>query len=214
MTGKNLIYLAAGALCVLVTQCTSQTREAAGSNAIGKDVTGQGATGTPVSVKNKGAEACTWRDALKAELPLMGHRNWIVITDMAYPLQTKPGIQTLYAEDSYMDILTHVYREVKNAPHIKPVIYQDKELSFLSDNEAQGIDILKKEMEQLLGNQVVSVPHEELIARLDEVSQMFKVIIIKSNLTIPYTSTFFELDCAYWEASKQQALDERMKLNK
>jgi D-ribose pyranose/furanose isomerase RbsD len=185
MKKKYLNYLAAGALCVPLTYCTPS------------QVTGE----------------CSWQDELNDELPLLGHRNWIVITDMAYPLQTQSGIKTLFADEPYADILAHVYNELEKAPHVKPVIYQDKELSYLSDKDASGVDALKKDMENLLGNRVNFVPHEELIARLDEVSRMFKVIIIKSNLTIPYISTFFELDCAYWGSSSQQALDERMKTN-
>ena len=30
-----------------------------------------------------------WQTVLQEKLPLLGHRNWIVITDMAYPLQAK-----------------------------------------------------------------------------------------------------------------------------
>lgn len=28
-----------------------------------------------------------WKESLQEKLPLLGHRNWIVVTDMAYPLQ-------------------------------------------------------------------------------------------------------------------------------
>ena len=185
MKKKYLNYLAAGALCVPLTYCTPQQT----------------------------TEEYSWKDELNEELPLLGHRNWVVITDMAYPLQTQSGIKTLFADEPYADILTYVYNTLEKAPHVRPVIYQDKELSFLSDEDAAGIDALKKDMNELLGSQVHPVPHEELIARLDEVSKMFHVIIIKSNLTIPYTSTFFELDCAYWGSSSQQALDERMRDN-
>lgn len=157
------------------------------------------------------SEPRNWKEELKSNLPFLGHRNWIVITDMAYPLQTQSGIKTFFADEAYADILTFVYKEIQNAPHVKPVIYQDKELSLLTDQDAAGIDALKKEMNLLLGNQVISLPHEELIKRLDEVSQMFSVIIIKSNLTIPYTSTFFELDCNYWDGERQKKLDEKMK---
>lgn len=151
-----------------------------------------------------------WKEDLISQIPFLGHRNWIVITDMAYPLQTKPGIKTFFADESYIDILTFVYNEIEKAPHIKPIIYQDKELSVLTDRDAKGIDKLKKETNKLLGKKVISLPHEELIKRLDEVSQMFSVIIIKSNLTIPYTSTFFELDCNYWDEKRQKSLNERM----
>lgn len=151
-----------------------------------------------------------WKEELKEEIPLLGHRNWIVITDMAYPLQTQPGIETIYTNESYMDILNFVYDEISKAPHIKPIIYQDKELSYLTNQEAQGIDELKTKMSELLGSQVQSIPHVELIARLDSVAKLFNVIILKSNLTIPYTSTFFELDCNYWDDDRQKALQQKM----
>jgi hypothetical protein len=66
-------------------------------------------------------------------------------------------------------------------------------------------------MTALFGDRVKPVPHETLIARLDEVSRMFHVVILKTTLTIPYTSTFFELDCKYWDQEKERRLQERSK---
>lgn len=45
-------------------------------------------------------DSAGWQTVLQEKLPLLGHRNWIVITDMAYPLQTKEGITTLYTSES------------------------------------------------------------------------------------------------------------------
>jgi hypothetical protein len=129
---------------------------------------------------------------------------------MAYPLQTAPGIKTIYTDESYIDILDFVYKEIDKAPHIKAAIYQDKELSYIDEKDATGIDALRGQMKTLLGDRFIPVPHDELIARLDEVSRMFNVIILKSNLTIPYTTTFFELDCNYWESDKEAALRKKL----
>jgi hypothetical protein len=145
-----------------------------------------------------GPEAASWKDELKAEIPLLGHRNWIVVTDMAYPLQTQPGIKTVYTNEAYMDILDFVYREIEKAPHIKAAVYQDKELLYLDEKDVSGIDALRGQMKLLFGDRRTFIPHEELIGRLDEVSRKFNVVILKSNLTLPYTSTFFELECKYW----------------
>ncbi len=160
------------------------------------------------------SQSLSWKEEVKRSLPLLGHRNWIVITDMAYPLQTKPGIKTIYTGEDYMNILTFVSEEINKASHIKPIIYQDQELGFLTNSDAKGIEDLKKKMKKLLGDQVEAIPHEELIGRLDEVSQMFEVIILKSTLTIPYTSTFIEFDCNYWDATRQNKLDAKMKSGK
>ncbi|KAA6300244.1 MAG: hypothetical protein EZS26_003613 [Candidatus Ordinivivax streblomastigis] len=150
-----------------------------------------------------------WKEELKSVMPLLGHRNWIVVTDMAYPLQTQPGIKTLYTNESYIDVLAFAFNEIEKEPHIKPLIYQDKELSYLEDKDAEGVGELRRQMQTLLGNRVTPVSHETLITRLDEVSRMFHVVILKTNLTIPYTSTFFELDCNYWNSTKEEALQKQ-----
>jgi hypothetical protein len=152
----------------------------------------------------------SWKDELKAEIPLLGHRNWIVVTDMAYPLQTQPGIKTVYTQESYGDILDFVCREIEKAPHIKAAVYQDRELLYLDETDAPGIDALREQMQTLLGDRRTFVPHETLIDRLDEVSRKFTVTILKSNLTVPYTSTFFELDCNYWDGTKEKNLQQSL----
>ncbi|MFC2767059.1 MAG: hypothetical protein ACFN27_06920, partial [Prevotella sp.] len=49
-----------------------------------------------------------WEELLEAQLPLLGHRNWIVVTDMAYPLQSAPGIETIYADEDFDKVLKKV----------------------------------------------------------------------------------------------------------
>jgi hypothetical protein len=41
------------------------------------------------------APPAAWQTKLQQELPLLGHRNWIVVVDSAYPWQTSPGIETV-----------------------------------------------------------------------------------------------------------------------
>jgi len=48
--------------------------------------------------------------------------------------------------------------------------------------------------------------HEDIIRELDNSAKVFDVLIIKTNLTIPYTSVFFQLDCGYWNADAEQNL--------
>jgi hypothetical protein len=41
---------------------------------------------------------------------------------------------------------------------------------------------------------------------LDEAGKTFNVLILKTNLTLPYTSVFLELDCGYWSEEAEQRL--------
>jgi hypothetical protein len=58
----------------------------------------------------------------------------------------------------------------------------------------------------LKGANVRYLPHEEIIHKLDESAKLFRVLLIKTDMTLPYTSVFFELDCGYWSAEAEQRL--------
>ncbi len=145
-----------------------------------------------------------WKTTLEEKLPLLGHRNWIVVTDMAYPLQSHDDITTLYAQEDYATVVEQVSKMISEAPHVFAHVYLDKEQEKLSEELVQGWNAYQEQLGRALNlKEVQYIPHEELIRRLDEVSDLFEVVIIKTSLTIPYTTTFFELDCQYWDAERE-----------
>jgi len=148
-----------------------------------------------------------WETVLEEKLPLLGHRNWIVVTDMAYPLQSHDGITTLYTKEEFGQVVKQVSDMIKNAPHVFAHTYLDKEQEKLSEELARGWETYREQLGKALDlNEVKYLPHEELIHKLDEVSSLFEVVIIKTPLTLPYTSVFFELDCKYWDAEREALL--------
>lgn len=156
------------------------------------------------------AAACSragWQEDLAGQLPLLGHRNWIVIADSAYPLQTAPGIQTVYAGGNQLDAVQQVLSMISGCRHVKPAIYLDEELPYVAEKNAAGIGDYRDGLNKLLsGNKVLSLPHEEIIAKLDEAGKTFKILIIKTDMTLPYTSVFIRLDCGYWNSAAETEL--------
>ena len=53
--------------------------------------------------------------------------------------------------------------------------------------------------------------HEEIIARLDQAGATFRILILKTRMTLPYTSVFFQLECGYWTAEAEQKLREAIR---
>ena len=41
---------------------------------------------------------------------------------------------------------------------------------------------------------------------LDEAGKSFHVLLLKSKLTLPYTTVFLQLDCGYWSNEAEQNL--------
>ena len=149
----------------------------------------------------------SWKGILKNRLPLLGHRNWIVVADAAYPWQTAPGVETLSTEGNQIDVLRTILNAVEVAPHVRPIIYTDAELPFLREEDAPGIGAYRDELRTILGGRPVeSLPHEEIIKLLDEAGRTFHVLLLKTTLTLPYTSVFLQLDCGYWNAGAEQRL--------
>ncbi len=147
-----------------------------------------------------------WESQLAGLLPLFGHRNWIVVADSAYPLQSKPGITTLVADAGQFETVRKVRDAVAACKHVRANVYTDVELGFVEEADAPGIVNYWHQLEALLGVSAKQLPHEQIIAKLDQSAEVFRILIIKTDMTIPYTSVFFELDCGYWSAEAEQRL--------
>ena len=157
----------------------------------------------------------TWQDKLTEELPVMGHRNWVVVADSAYPAQSRVGIEMIATGEEQLETVKAVLKAVDDTHHVRPIIYLDRELQSVSEADAPGIGAYRRELEMLLQERVVnSIPHEELIAKLDEAAKTFRVLILKTNLTLPYTSVFLELDCDYWSSEAEKRLRDKMSQTK
>jgi hypothetical protein len=153
-----------------------------------------------------------WQHKLRQDLPLLGHRNWIVVADSAYPLQIAPGIETIYVEADLLEVVKGVLAELAKSKHVKPTIYTDAEMAHVAAAQAPGITAYRDGLAKILTHQRVQVlPHEEIIGKLDEAGKTFKVLLIKTPLTIPYTSVFFQLECGYWNEESEKQLRNAMR---
>lgn len=153
-----------------------------------------------------------WEEILKDRLQLYGHRNWVVIADSAYPAQSRQGIETIVANDEQTTVLARTFELLRQYKHVKPTIYTDEELSFVPEGDAPGITSYRRQLGFLFtDNRACALPHEEIISKLDQVAELFRVLLVKTNMRIPYTSVFFELECGYWNAQAEDRLRAAMR---
>lgn len=165
---------------------------------------------TPRSLYGQQPEE-SWKVAVEKKLNLMGHRNWILVVDKAFPEQSSPGMTYIYVDQDLIPTLKEVLSMVAASGHVSPVVYRDLELNYLSDREVPGIESFRAEIDSLFsGTPVQSMLHEEVFSLLDESSSLFTTLVIKTSCTLPYTSVFLQLDCAYWGPEDEKALRERM----
>jgi len=152
-----------------------------------------------------------WKRELKALLPLFGHRNWIVVADSAYPAQSRPGIDTIVSGAGQIEVARSVLDAIRASKHVRANIYLDLELQFVAESDAPGVSRFRTQLAALLkSTKTNTLPHEQMIAKLDRTAQVHRVLIIKTELTVPYTSIFFELDCRYWTPEAELRLRRAM----
>ena len=158
------------------------------------------------------ASAQSWQPHVKDELALMGHRNWILIVDSAYPEQVGAGIETVETSADQLVVVRQVLTMIKGSIHVRPVIFMDAELPFVPETKAPGISAYRTEIASVLHDyEVQSRLHQSLIDEVAKDGAQYHVVILKSQLAVPYSSVFIHLDCKYWSAEDERDLRTAMR---
>jgi hypothetical protein len=144
-------------------------------------------------------------------MPLLGHRNWIMIVDSAYPLQSSAGVETIETNTDQMEVIRKVLGVIDSSIQVRPIVYMDAELPFVPEKDAPGVTKYREEIKAALaGRAITSLPHEQIIAKVDEVGKTFHILILKTTMTVPYTSVFLQLNCKYWSDDAEAQLRKAM----
>ena len=153
-----------------------------------------------------------WKSQIRDKLMAYGHRNWIVVADAAYPQQSNPAIQTMVIDAGQLEAVEFVADLIGNLNHVDANVFMDKEMAYVEEKNAKGIENYRNKLNNILrGKPIESRLHEDIIKELDKAAELFDVLILKTDLTVPYTSVFFQLECGYWNAESEEDLRNIMK---
>ncbi len=155
--------------------------------------------------------ASDWQTRLGQILPLMGHRNWIMIVDSAYPLQSSGGVETIETNASQIEVVQEVLKQIDGSIHVRPVVFMDAELPFVPEKDAPGVTAYREGIKKVFaGHTITSLPHEQIIGKVDEVGKTFHIVVLKTTMAVPYTSVFLQLNCKYWSDEAEAQLRKAM----
>ena len=152
-----------------------------------------------------------WKAQVAEAMPLLGHRNWVLIVDSAYPLETSRGIETVETDADELTVVRAVLESIHASRHVRPIITLDSELAFVPDQDAPGASAYRAQIGKLLqGYDVQSLPHDTILKAIDKEGKVFHVLVLKTSMAIPYTSVFIRLDCKYWSEDAEKRLRAKM----
>ncbi len=157
------------------------------------------------------AQRVSWQTTVDENLPLLGHRNWILIVDSAYPLQSSPGVETVETNADQLEVVRYVMGAINKSIHVRPDIFMDAELPYVQEEDAPGTSAYRDAIAKLLdGQNIQSELHQTLIEDVDKAGQLVHVLVLKTRSAVPYSSVFIRLNCKYWGDDAEERLRSKM----
>ena len=81
---------------------------------------------------------------------------------------------------------------------MRATVFLDQELQFIDEHDYPGVSELRAQITAPFAKeQVSSIPHTEVMTKIDKAGKTFRILFIKTAATIPYTSVYMRLDCGY-----------------
>ena len=95
-------------------------------------------------------------------------------------------------------MLNYVVKAISSSKHVRAAAFVDQELKFVPEENYPGVTHLREEINRaFVKSNLLSIPHAEALSKIDDTGKTFRVLFIKTNTTIPYSSVFMRLDFGY-----------------
>jgi len=165
-----------------------------------------------VNIRTENSSADNWKTQLNLQLQLLGHRNWILVVDKAFPAQNAAGIVTINTGEPLLQVLKYTLDQIQSSTHVKPLIFTDKELNYITVAQVPEIEEFKANLFEIIPKeQVQTMLHDSVFVKIAKASELFRIVVLKTEQVIPYSSVFLQLDCKYWPAENEKQLRESMR---
>jgi len=152
-----------------------------------------------------------WAGRVGAELSPLGYRNWVVIADAAFPVHSRRGVRTVVVDAGIPEVLDETLQVLERVQNVTPRVYVARELSYVPNDRAPGVDPLRRRLEAALrGYPARAMEYRSMSLLLEDASNKFAVVVFKTKTTLPYSSVYIELDSGYWDAESERELRDRM----
>lgn len=152
-----------------------------------------------------------WLGSIRHELGYLGARNWVVVSEAAFPTASRRGLRVIQVDADIPEVLEALEDVIEEKHHVKPRIYVTREIEKVPYDYAPGIKAHRADLKEALhGRQTVNLDHEILMSLINNTTKSYRVLVIKTRTALPYSSVFVELGSGYWDAESESALRKRM----
>lgn len=153
-----------------------------------------------------------WGEVVSREVNALGIQNWVIVAESSFPVVSRRGVRTLVIDAEVPAVVDYVVKELEKSETVVPSFSTARELPFVKNDNAPGIDEFRKLLKaSLQGHQVREMEHRSLTLLAHSDSAKYAVLVLKTKSALPYSSVFIELDSGYWDRASEAKLRRDMK---
>jgi len=153
-----------------------------------------------------------WGGAVSREVEALGIQNWIIIAESSFPVVSRRGVRTVVVDAEIPELVDFVVNELERSENVTPSFNTARELPYVENDRAPGIDQFRKELKTALhGHPVRQLDHRSLSLLAYSESSKFAVLVLKSKTALPYSNVFIELDSGYWDRDSEDQLRDQIR---
>lgn len=148
-----------------------------------------------------------WGEVVSREVNALGIQNWIIVAESSFPVVSRRGVRTIVVDAEVPELVDYVVNELEKSETVTPSFSTARELPFVKNDRAPGVDEFRKLLKTALhGHQVREMDHRSLTLLAHSDSAKYAVLVLKTKTALPYSSVFIELDSGYWDRDSEDNL--------
>lgn len=156
--------------------------------------------------------APTWLLTIDQEVQKLGSFNWVIIAEPSFPALSRSGITTVTTPVSTTEALDGVLQSLDSHSHVRPRIHLTREAQFVTEHDTPGISHHRKNLNEVLDERSTQIlTNNALNLLITDARKNYRILVIKTTTSLPYTSVFLELESGYWDGESETALRNRMR---
>lgn len=154
----------------------------------------------------------TWLSTVDHEVHKLGTFNWVIIAEPSFPALSRSGVTTITTPVNTTEALDSVLQSIDSHSHVRPRIHLTREAGAVSEHDTPGIDDYRTKLKQVLNERnTLTLTNNTLNLLITDARKNYRILVIKTTTSLPYTSVFLELESGYWDGVSETALRKRLK---
>jgi hypothetical protein len=152
-----------------------------------------------------------WSQQVANFLPLFGEGNWIVVSETAFPLLAKNGIETVPVREGLAEAVNQIVGLLQSNNRLRGVYHLPSELDIVAEAGGEAEAYAGALRQILPATAIVKWPEAEILTLLAGGPEVERVLVIKTDSEIPYGTVAIQLKRGYWSDEQEAELRETLK---